>query len=325
MVSPAPVVRSGAHLLYGKEEFLKREFIQKIHADLFQKSPAVETGFHQFTAPDDSLNALIEFLRSQSFFSTKKLAVFSGIDELEADDKERLLDLLGHLPADAVLVLVSDETNVKKDNFLRRLAEKAKPTPCHLPFDKDLPQWVEGRVRKLGKTIDRGASAVLVERAGKDAASIQTAIEQLTIYTHPETRISLKDVETLLGRSVQADVFGLLDALLEGKIRTALAILETLLKEGAKIYEITGAFSGQLERLGKVQALMAEGFPQDTIAEEMRLHPFFAGKIFQQAERISRPRLKNMIAQLLNCDEAVKTGKLGERLALERFVLTACA
>ncbi|PIU40320.1 MAG: DNA polymerase III subunit delta, partial [Candidatus Omnitrophica bacterium CG07_land_8_20_14_0_80_50_8] len=212
-----------------------------------------------------------------------------------------------------------------KNNFLKRLAEKAKPTPCHLPFDKDLPGWVEGRARRLGKTMDHGASAVLIERVDKDAGSISSAIEQLTLYTHPETRITLKDVETLLGRSVQADVFGLLDALLEAKVKTALAVLDALLKTGAKIYEVTGAFARQLEQLGKIHALTTEGFPKDAIAAEMGLPPFFAGKIFQQAERISRTRLKKMATQLLDCDAAVKTGQLGERLALERFILTSCA
>ena len=315
---------SGAYLLYGKEAFLKREFIEKLRADLFPKNQDLELGFRRFEAPGDSLGALIDFVGSPSFFCTKKLAVFSGIDDLESEDKERLLDYTAHVLPGAVLVLVSEESNVKKDNFLRRLSEKAKPTPCHLPFDKDLPQWVEGRVRRSGKTIERDAAALLIERVGKDAASLQSAIEQLAVYTHKETRISLKDAEALLGRSVQADVFGLIDALLEKKIRSALEMLETLLKDGARIYEIVGAFSGQLERLGRVRALMEEGFPQETIAEELRIHPFFAGKIFKQAERISKARLQKILKHLLTCDEAVKTGQLGERLALQHFILKAC-
>jgi len=322
-VNPALGPKGGAYLLYGKEAFLKREFVQKLRADFFPKKQDLELGFKRFEAPADSLGALIDFVGSPSFFSTKKLAVFSGIDNLESDDKERLLDYSNRVPPDAVLVLVSEESNLKKDNFLKRLSERAKPTPCHLPFDRDLPLWVEGRVRKAGKTIERDATALLIERVGKDAAALQSAVEQLTVYTHKETRISLKDTETLLGRSVQADVFGLIDALLEKKIRSALEILESLLKEGARIYEIVGAFSGQLERLGKIRALMDEGFPQDTIAEELRLHPFFAGKILKQAERISRVRLQKMTNNLLRCDEAVKTGKLSERFALQHFVLKA--
>ena len=198
MVSSSTNPKGGAYLLYGKEALLKREFIQKLRDDLFPKSQDLELGFRRFEAPEDSVGALIDFIGSPSFFSTKKLAVFSGIDHLESEDKERLLDYANHLPPGAVLVLVSEESNVKKDNFLKRLAEKAKPTPCHLPFDKDLPQWVEGRVRRLGKIIGRDAAALLIERIGKDAALLQSAVEQLAVYTHQETRISLKDAEALL-------------------------------------------------------------------------------------------------------------------------------
>ena len=324
MVSPAPEPKGGAYLLYGKEGFLKREFVQKLRADLFPKKQNLDMGFRRFEAPADSLGAVIDFLGSPSFFSTKKLAVFSGIESLDSEDKERLLDYTSQFPSETVLVLVSEESSVKKDSFLRRLAEKAKPVPCHLPFDKDLPQWVEGRARKTGKTLARDATVLLIERVGKDAAMLHSAIEQLAVYTHKETRIALKDAEALLGRSVQADVFGLIDALLEKKIRSALEILEALLKEGARIYEIVGAFSAQLERLGRIRALMEEGFPRDTIAGELRLHPFFADKIMKQAEKIPKVRLKLMLRNLLHCDEAVKTGKLGDRLALQHFVLKAC-
>ncbi len=324
MVSPAPNPKGGTYLLYGKEAFLKREFIQNLRAELFQNSQDREMGFRQFEIPKDSLSSVFDFTGSPSFFSSKRMAVLSGIDSLEEEDKERLLAYAGQMPPGAALVLVTEESNVKKDHFLRKFAEKARPIPCHLPFDKDLPQWVEARARKFGKTMDREAISVLIERAGKDAALLHSAVEQLAVYTREAARISAKDVETLLGRSVQADVFGLLDALLEKKIKSALEILENSLNEGARIYEIVGAFSGQLERLSKIRALTDEGFPREAIAEELKLHPFFSAKVLKQAERLSQAELQRLLKNLLACDEAVKTGKLNDRLALQRFILQTC-
>ncbi|OIO36477.1 MAG: DNA polymerase III subunit delta [Candidatus Omnitrophica bacterium CG1_02_46_14] len=324
MVNPSPDPKGGAYLLYGKEGFLKREFIQNLRSEIFAKLKNSTMGFKQFEAPKDPLSAVIDFIGLQSFFDTQKLAVITGIDALEIEDKEKLLDYTQHLPKDSSLVLVSEESSVKKDHFLKKLAEKTKTIACHLPFDKDLPRWIENRVKKCGKTMDYETASVLIERVGKDAATLHLAIEQLAVYTDKKTHISSTHIEALLGRSVQADVFGLIDALLQRKIRSALEILEILLNEGAKIYEIVGAFSGQLERLARIKTLSEEGFPQDSIVEELKLHPFFAAKILKQADRLSKTHVQKMLKNLLICDEAVKTGRLNDRLALQRFILQAC-
>lgn len=324
MVKNAPELKGGVYLLYGKEEFLKKEFIQKLRLEQTASESALETGFEQFEIPENSLGAAIDFLQNASFFAARKLAVIQGIDELEADDRQRLLGFIENLTSTSTLVLVSKESSPKKSVFLKNISEKSKQIACHLPFDKDLPQWVEQRFKKNGKTIDRETANLLIERTGKDAALLDTAVEQLAVYVNTETKISLKHVEALLGRSVQADAFRLIDFLLERKLRSALEGLEVLLGEGARIYEVIGALAGQTERLSRARLLMDEGFPSDAIAAELRLHPFFAGRILEQAQRIPKARFQTILKDLLDCDEAVKTGKMNDRLALQQLFLKIC-
>ena len=88
MVKNAPDLKGGAYLLYGKEEFLKNEFIQKLRRDLFPSPQDSEMGFRQFEVPEEPLSALFDFLENPSFFVSQKLAVLYGLDELEAEDRE---------------------------------------------------------------------------------------------------------------------------------------------------------------------------------------------------------------------------------------------
>ncbi len=320
-MSVAPDSKGGAYLLYGREEFLKREFIQQLRASLFTNPQDLDMGFRRFEAPDDSAHALIDFAGSVSFFSTRKLAVFWGIDELEEQDKELLLNYAKQVPSNTFLVFVSEESSIKKDHFLKVLSENAKATPCHLPFDKDLPQWIEARFRRSKKTVSREAIPLVLERAGKDAALLSSAIEQLIIYVNERTHVTFSDVEKLLGRSVQSDVFELIDRLFDKKLKSSLEILDDLLREGTKIYEIVGALAGQFERIARIRALMDEGFSQETIIEDLRLHPFFAAKILKQAGQVSQERIRKFRSDLLECDRDVKTGRLSDRMALQRFLL----
>ena len=324
MVSSAAPVPKGVYLLYGKEGFLKKEFIQGLRSEFFASESNSGMGFEQFNVSDQPLSALVDFLQNASFFASRKMAVLWGIDELEAEDRQKLLTLAEALPNTATLLLVSEESNIKKDIFLKNLLEKARPIPCHLPFDKDLPQWVEHRAKKFGKTMEKGASLLLIERAGKDAALLSSAVEQLSIYVGQAPRIALKDAEALLGRSVQADAFRLSDLLLDKKLKSALENLEVLLREGARIYEIIGALTGQIERLNKARGMMDEGFPDEAVQAELKLHPFFAGRLLEQAKKAPKSYFQKILKEMLQCDEAVKTGQLSDRLALQELFLRIC-
>ena len=324
MVKKSLAPKECVYLLYGKEEFLKKEFIQKLRREIFPSGQSSTMGYEQFEAPERSVDALIDFLRNASFFASQKLAVFYGLDGLEAEDRQKLMNLIENFPVSSTLVLVSRESGIKKEAFLRTLGAKTRPIACHLPFDKDLPPWVESRMRKLGKTIEKEATHLLIERIGKDAALLDSAIEQLAVYVNHEPRILVKHAETLLGRSVQADAFRLIDYLLEKKLKSALENLESLIKEGARIYEIIGALSGQIDRLSRAQALMDEGFSSDTISAELKLHPYFAGRILEQAQKSPKRFFQRVLRDLWECDEAVKTGKLQDQLALQRFFLKVC-
>jgi len=79
--------------------------------------------------------------------------------------------------------------------------------PCHTPFDRDLPRWIESRAQKNGKRIPREAVAILIERAGRDLSALASALESLSVYSSSRTEISAQEVESLLGKSAEEDVF----------------------------------------------------------------------------------------------------------------------
>ena len=315
---------AGVYLLIGREDFLKREFLQDLRRRLFQNESSAGLNSKVFHSKTDSLNDLFDFLRTAPFLSEARMAVLRGAEDLSGQEKERLLSWLSSPPASGVLAIVSEEGSVKKDPFLKALSQKARLVACHPPFERDLQAWIDGRVKKSGLTIERGAIFLLIERAGRGLGHLNSALEQLAVYVHPRRSVTLKDVESLLGKSVQADTFELADTLLEKDAKAALGMIGSLLKEGTRAYEILAVLAGQLERLGRAAALSERGTPMADITGELKVHPFFAEKFARQVRRSSAAELRRLLQKLLACDEAVKTGQVSDRLALERFVLELC-
>ena len=323
-MSLSPGLKINAYLLYGKEEFLKREFIQKVRTEQGILSQSSSDSFREFNAGEDSVKTVVQFLQLNTFFDSKKIAVLWALDELLADEKEELSDFLPQLPKEATLFLMSDQTNTKKNSFLKELSLKTQAIACHSPFDKDLPRWVESSARTFGKNIERDAVGLVIERVGRSLTAIYAALEELSLYCHPEHKITVNHVESLLGKSFQADAFRLAGLLLDKRLKSSFENLEVLLREGTKIYEIIGALAGELDRLSKARLMVDEGFSDEVISRELKLHPFFAGKILQEAKKPDKSFFEKALKELLICDEMVKTGRLEERLALQSSFLKIC-
>lgn len=316
-------MRNPLYLLAGKEAFLKREFIQDLRQSLFPKDPS-NLNYQEFHAGKDPLSSVLDFAGTAPFLSEARLAILWDADDLSDEEKEALLVYAGRPASAGVLVVVSKEASAKKNEFLRKLSEKAKLVPCYPLFERDLPQWIQGRAKKRGIRLDGDALAIFSERLGKDLGSLDGALEQTAVFASPRTQITSKDIDGLLGRSIQADVFELADAVLEKNAKSALGIVTTLLREGTRAFEIVPVLAGQFDRLRRGSALLAEGRSSQEIGADLRIHSFFLEKFMRQARRVPVDRAAEILRRLLGCDEAIKTSRLSDALALERFVLEVC-
>ena len=246
-----PQVPRPLYLLTGKEAFLKREFVQALRRRVFPNDAEAKINFEAFQGSEDSFGDFLEFIRTAPFLGAKRLAVLWEMDALDAKEKDSLLSQLKNLPATAVVVLSTDESNSRKSDFLKQLAALAETVACHPPFEKDLPAWVEARARQQGIQIKKEAVIVLIDRAGKDVAALNSALESLALYVHPGTLVTSECAQALLGRAIQADVFGLVDVLLEKDLRKTVEITAALSRDGVRAYEIVAVLAGQFERLKK--------------------------------------------------------------------------
>src|SRR6185436_6633205 len=118
-----------------KERFLKREFIDELRARLFPDGGDAGSNAQEFNAEEHSPSDIFDFLNTAPFGAEHRLGVFWGVDALAKDEKERFLAAVVKLRASAALVMESEQTNAKKDAFLKELSERAQLTACHPPFE----------------------------------------------------------------------------------------------------------------------------------------------------------------------------------------------
>jgi len=307
-------------VVIGKDRFLKQEWVRQLREKTLGLSAEAALNFQEFSAADE-FQTFLDFVQTVPFLGANRLAVFWAFDDCSGEERTGLVERIDSMPSSAVLVVVSEEGNTRKDAVLRALSEKGRLVACHTPSDREWGAWMQGRAQSAGKTLKSNVVMPLLEKTGKDSAGVARAIEQLATFVGKKSEIEAEDVKALLGRSLHEDVFGLIDHLLKKDATQALKGLANLFSSGTRAPEIIAVIAGQLDRMLRFRERLEAGEAAVDIANQLKIHPYYQRKFFDQAATTSTGELKENLGRLLECDEAIKSGRLREGPALERFVL----
>jgi DNA polymerase-3 subunit delta len=128
-----------------------------------------------------------------------------------------------------------------------------------------------------------------------------------------------------MGYVQQANVFGMVDAIIEFKSEMAVQLLQQLLQSGSPPAYLLVMLSRQVRMIVIAKELRKQRKPQIEIQNKLGLTSEFAlRKTLEQASRYSLPRLREVYRQLLEADLSIKTGRYEGELALNILVAELC-
>ena len=102
--------------------------------------------------------------------------------------------------------------------------------------------------------------------------------------------------------------------------KKAMNLYEDLLTLKEPPMRILFLIARQFNQLLQVGELMEKGMDRSTIASRLKLQPFVVGKVMPQARQFSREQILSYVNLCVEAEEAVKTGRLSDRLAVELLI-----
>lgn len=231
-----------------------------------------------------------------------------------------LADIAAALPPTTELILIDGELD--GDNPLRAaLAPNAKVSVFPPLRGRDLQGWIVAHAREKGVRIQPNAQQLLLQLCGPNLWAIASEIEKLRLYLGDERPATAEDVRALAASVREESVFSLVDAIVEGRSRDALRLLEQLRADGAAGPYLITMIARQCRLLILARELSSGGLAQQDIGRRIGVtHEFALGKIMTQASRANLAWLEAAMSRLLEADLAVKRGEQGEDLALELLI-----
>ena len=236
---------------------------------------------------------------------------------------ERIATLRDAMPPTTDLIFVEGQLRLNHP-LLRDLSAVAEVREFAPLNANDLRGWVQTRVMACGGSMTTQAVQLLVDLVGPDLWALSTEVEKLTLYATGRA-VTVEDVEELVVSAREVSVFVMVDGVLEGNRAGAMRSLTRLLEGDSTVTYLLAMLARQVRLMVLAKELLAQQVPQNELGARLGIASAYPlRKTLEMARRFSPQALQYLHRGLLDTDVAIKTGAMGERMALEYLVAEVC-
>jgi len=176
-------------------------------------------------------------------------------------------------PAEDTVLLISLpklDGSAQKTKWGKALVEGAQTQFIQIwPVDSNqLPQWIRQRLSQSGLSATQDAVELIAARV--EGNLLAAAQEEKLKLMAEDGQITVETVQGAVADSARFDVFGLVDAILNGEPAHALRMLEGLRGEGVEPPVILWALARELRVLANIALQYSQGTPLDKCFSQAR-------------------------------------------------------
>lgn len=304
------------YLLYGEEEYLKKQYKDRLKNAIAGDDTM---NYSYFDSDNASVKDIIDVCETMPFFAEKRLVVMENTGFLKSSNDE-LADYIKHIPDYLVIVMVEKEVD-KRNKVYKAVDSVGYICEMKPQTTATLEKWIAGLLAKDSLRISREACDLILDKTGAGMEYIKQEIEKLVSYCQGREVVTVEDVENVCSAQTTSHIFDMISAIANKKQQQALDLYYDLLelKEPPMriLYLIVRQFNGILQ----VKDLMSRGVSGKDVAARIGVAPFVAGKYQAQAKYFEMNTLLDALNECAKTEEAVKQGRLNDRLGVELIII----
>ena len=303
------------YLLFGEEAFLRNSYKKRLQEAIVGDDTM---NLSRFEGKGTDADELIRLADTMPFFAERRLILVEDSGFFK-NASEALVQYLPSMPDTTCLVFVESEVD-KRSKLYKKVKSLGYAAEMGRQDAAQLGRWAGGILSKEGKKITGHTMELFLSMAGDDMENIRMELEKLISYTWGREVITDEDVEAVCTVRVSNRIFEMVSAIVSQQTRRAMELYEDLLTLKEPPMRILFLIARQFNQLLQVKELTEKGLERKTIASRLKLPPFVVGKVIPQARQFSRDQILSYVNLCVEAEEAVKTGRLSDRLAVELLI-----
>lgn len=334
------------YLIYGSETYLIDKGWEALKNAVVTSFP--ELNYTQLSGEKLEAYALAAACETFPFGSEKRLVAVRDLEILKGKgeskeegeeegekasasgkDAQPFIDVVKNLDDAICLLLVSyGSINKRKKKLLDELKKHGAVYEFNRIDRDELAQWVKKGLGKSGKNINPielnhfiNSIGYLDKNGSKTMYDVENEIKKLVGFMGNSTDVQMAHIEAVVPRNIENDIFKLINACSEKNVDKSLRLYGDMLLEGENSFGILALLSRQIKNMLEVSELREKRYEARSIAEKLKLHEYTVKLCIKYSSSIKKQVLQSAFRKCLNTELWIKSGKSGERLAMEMLLV----
>ncbi len=317
-------IKSGSYapvyLLYGEERYLLKQYRDKLCGAL-TKGAALgdDMNFTVFEGKEINPKTVIDLAETLPFFASHRVIVIreSGFFKNAC---EELADYVPQLPETTRMIFVETEVD-KRGRLYKAVKKKGEVVEFATQTQEVITRWILSRLKKEGKNITAPVMRMFLDKTGMDMGTIDRELEKLICYAWERDVIDPADVEAVVTEQIANKIFDMMNAVVEHNQKKALDLYYDLLTLRESPMRILYLMNKQFVRLLHLRDMAARGMDARSMAQKAEIPEFAVRRNLSQAKGFTMEQLRGALSDGAELEEAVKTGRLNDKMAVELFLV----
>ena len=305
------------YLLCGEEAYLKKQYKDKLKRAM--ADPDDSMNFSAYEGKGINPKEVIDLAETLPFFADRRVILIENSGFFK-NSCEELAEYMPQIPKTTHFIFVEDEID-KRSKLYKAVKNAGKIVEFTSQTEELLTRWVLTRIKKEGKNITGSVMQLFLNKVGNDMGNIDRELEKLLCYCMEKAVIEAADVEAVTTEQTTNKVFDMVNAIAEHNQRKALDLYYDLLTLKEPPMRIMYLISRQFQILLNIKDMSGKGFDNAAMAKNAGIPPFAVRRNLSQAKGFTMQQLKRAIRDSVDYEEAVKTGRMNDQMAVELFLM----
>jgi len=326
------------YLIFGSERYLIDKGLEALQDAVVTSFP--ELNYTMLEGEKLEADQLSTACETFPFGSEKRLVVVRDLwvlkgkgeegDEVSTStkDTEPYIEIINNINDTTCLLLISYGSVDKRKKLVKELKKQEAVYEFGRVDRDDLAQWIKNVLSKNGKKISSRELEYFIRSVGyldkngsKTMYDVENEVNKLVGFMGKLKDVRMEHIEAVVPRNIENDIFKLINACSEKNVDSSLRVYGDLLMEGESSLGILAMLSKQVKNMIGVSQLYGEKYDPVSISQKLKLHEYTVKLCIKYSSSIKRQVLQNAFRKCLDTEFCIKSGKMGDRLAMEMLLV----
>lgn len=323
---------TNVYLISSSSIYLMEEEIKKIVKD---------NPYSSFDLNNTELDDVIEEASYFSLFDEAKYMVVKNAnvfmaskrkkkDEEDSDDDkvskkdEKLLQYLENPNTNTILIF----TVYGKVDSKKKICKLIKDRYTFIEISELKPAELIKKVVKIlndeGYKIDNDAAQYIVANCLNNYDLIINEVEKIKLYYDQPTKLNVDSISNIVSRNIEDNNFKFIDAVMGRNIKESFRMLDDLMIQKVEPIMLLSMFAKEVRNTLIVKKLIRSTDRKVLMSMLGFKTDFQLDKLARRTSAFTVSELEHLLVYLCDIDLKIKTGRIGNKLALEMFIMEIC-